>query len=109
MWVAGAPLGPTGGHGDARNGLDPQLEHPGWSDNLVDSPEAARRAVRTLKRSGADLIKIMPSGGVLSIGDDPNAQLMTDRLFAAVFVLSAIAIALFGLIGLLERRVLRWR
>lgn len=38
-----------------------------------------------------------------------NAQLMTDRLFAAVFVLSAIAIALFGLIALLERKVLRWR
>jgi putative hydroxymethylpyrimidine transport system permease protein len=38
-----------------------------------------------------------------------NAQLMTDRLFASVFVLSAIAIVLFALIGLLERRVLRWR
>ncbi len=38
-----------------------------------------------------------------------NAQLMTDRLFAAMFVLSAIAIVLFGLIGLLERRILRWR
>ena len=23
MWVAGTPLGPTGGHGDAANGLDP--------------------------------------------------------------------------------------
>ena len=38
-----------------------------------------------------------------------NAQLMTDRLFAAVFVLSAIAIVLFALIGLLERKILRWR
>lgn len=38
-----------------------------------------------------------------------NAQLMTDRLFASVFVLSAIAIVLFALISLLERRVLRWR
>ena len=38
-----------------------------------------------------------------------NAQLMTDRLFAAVFVLSAIAVALFALIGLLERKVVRWR
>ncbi|MGB0120652.1 MAG: ABC transporter permease [Solirubrobacterales bacterium] len=38
-----------------------------------------------------------------------NAQLMTDRLFASVFVLSLIAITLFGLISLLERRVLRWR
>jgi len=45
--------------------------------------------------------------GYLMLQD--NAQLMTDRLFASVFVLSAIAITLFALIGLLERRVLRWR
>jgi len=84
MWVAGTPLGPTGGHGDAANGLDPELEHPGWTANLVDSPEAARRAVRRLKREGADLIKIMPSGGVMSIGDDPKLQLMEDDEIKAV-------------------------
>jgi putative hydroxymethylpyrimidine transport system permease protein len=38
-----------------------------------------------------------------------NAQLMTDRLFASVFILSAIAILLFWLIGLVERRIVRWR
>ncbi len=84
MWVAGTPLGPTGGHGDALNGLDPELSHPGWGDNLIDSPESARRAVRALKRSGADLIKIMPSGGVMSIGDDPALQLMEDDEIKAV-------------------------
>jgi imidazolonepropionase-like amidohydrolase len=84
MWVAGAPLSPTGGHGDAANGLDPELSHPGWTDNLVDSPEAARRAVRLLRRSGADLIKILPSGGVMSIGDDPKLQLMADDEIKAV-------------------------
>ncbi|QUD88316.1 metal-dependent hydrolase family protein [Phenylobacterium montanum] len=84
MWVSGSPLGPTGGHGDAANGLDPELSHPGWTDNLVDSPEAARRIVRTLRREGVDLIKIMPSGGVMSIGDDPKLQLMTDDEIKAV-------------------------
>jgi len=84
MWVAGTPLGPTGGHNDAANGLDPALSHPGWTDNIVNSPEDARRIVRTLKREGADLIKIMPSGGVLSIGDDPNLQLMADDEIKAV-------------------------
>ena len=83
-FVAGPPLGPTGGHGDAANGLDPELSHPHWGDNLIDSPEAARREVRALRRQGADLIKIMPSGGVLSIGDDPNLQLMTDDEIKAV-------------------------
>jgi imidazolonepropionase-like amidohydrolase len=84
LWVAGTPLGPTGGHGDAANGLDPELEHPGWTSNLIDSPEAARKAVRRLRREGADLIKIMPSGGVMSIGDDPKLQLMEDDEIKAV-------------------------
>lgn len=84
MWVAGPPLGPTGGHGDAANGFDPELSHPGWTDNLVDSPEAAKLTVRKLRRQGVDLIKIMPSGGVLSIGDNPNQQLMTDDEIKAV-------------------------
>lgn len=84
LWVAGKPLSPTGGHGDDANGLDPELEHPHWTDNLVDSPEAARKAVRTLKRQGVDLIKIMPSGGVASIGDDPTLQLMADDEIKAV-------------------------
>jgi len=38
-----------------------------------------------------------------------NAQLMTARMFASVFVLSLIAISLYALIGLLERAVIRWR
>jgi imidazolonepropionase-like amidohydrolase len=84
LWVAGTPLGPTGGHGDAANGLDPELSHPGWTDNLIDSPEAARRTVRRLRREGADLIKIMPSGGVMSIGDNPTLQLMADDEIKAV-------------------------
>ncbi|MGZ5986279.1 MAG: amidohydrolase family protein [Caulobacteraceae bacterium] len=84
MWVAGTPLGPTGGHGDAADGLDPELGHPHWTDNVIDSPEAARKAVRRLRREGADLIKIMPSGGVMSIGDDPTLQLMADDEIKAV-------------------------
>lgn len=84
MWVAGTPLGPTGGHGDPANGLDPELEHPHWTDSVIDSPEAARRTVRRLRREGVDLIKIMPSGGVMSIGDDPKLQLMADDEIKAV-------------------------
>ena len=84
MWVAGPPLGPTGGHSDQANGLDPELSHPGWTDNIVDSPEQGRRIVRKLRQEGVDLIKIMPSGGVLSIGDDPKKQLMADDEIKAV-------------------------
>ena len=76
MWVAGPALGPTAGHGDKANGLDPALHRDDFPDNIVDGPDDARRVVRRLRREGSDLIKIMPSGGVLSIGDDPNRQLI---------------------------------
>jgi len=45
--------------------------------------------------------------GFLMLQD--NAQLETARLFASVFVLSTIAISLFAIVSLLERRILRWR
>ncbi len=38
-----------------------------------------------------------------------NAQLEVARMFAAVTVLSAIGLSLFGLIALAERRIVRWR
>ena len=78
LWVALEALGPTAGHGDPRSGLDPDLSHPGWELGIVDTPEQARIRVREHKRRGADLIKIMPSGGIASTGDDPRQQLMTD-------------------------------
>jgi imidazolonepropionase-like amidohydrolase len=79
LYVALEPLGPTAGHADPRNGLDSQLWHAGWDNGRVDTPEEARRRVREHKQRGADLIKLMPSGGVASTGDDPRAQLMTNE------------------------------
>jgi imidazolonepropionase-like amidohydrolase len=85
MWVSGNPLGPTGGHGDPANGLLPEFgEIPSWKESLIDSPEQARQTVRRMWREGVDLIKIMPSGGVMSIGDDPRLQLMADDEIKAV-------------------------
>jgi imidazolonepropionase-like amidohydrolase len=84
MWVAGSPLGPTGGHGDAHSGLDPALSQPQWNEPLVDGADSAIRIVRDHRRRGVDLIKIMPSGGVLSVNDDPNLQLMSDAEIKAV-------------------------
>ena len=74
----------TAGHGDARYGMDPQLFHPGWDNSTVDSADQARARVREHKRRGADLIKIIPSGGIASSGDDPRQKLMTDDEIAAV-------------------------
>jgi imidazolonepropionase-like amidohydrolase len=79
LWVALEALGPTAGHGDPRSGLDPDLSHPGWENGIVDTPEQVRIRVREHKRRGATVIKIMPSGGIASTGDDPRQQLMTDE------------------------------
>ena len=85
LMVALEPLGPTAGHGDPRSGLDRDLSHPGWQNGMVDTPEQARLRVREHKRRGADLIKMMPSGGIASTGDDPRQQLMTnDEMRVAV-------------------------
>ncbi len=46
--------------------------------------DQARKVVREHRRSGTDLIKIVPSGGVGSVGDDPKLQLMTKDEIQAV-------------------------
>lgn len=79
LWVSLEPLGPTAGHGDPKNGVDPGLSHAGWDSGIVDSPEQARQRVREHRRRGANLIKLMPSGGIASTGDDPHQQLMTNE------------------------------
>lgn len=85
LWVSLEPLGPTAGHGDPHSGLDPALSRNGWEYGRVDSAEEARLRVREHRRRGADLIKMMPSGGIASTGDDPNQQLMTeDEMRSAV-------------------------
>ncbi|CAN5224253.1 amidohydrolase family protein [soil metagenome] len=85
LWVSLEPLGPTAGHGDPYNGLDHDLKHPGWDNGIVDTPDQARIRVREHRERGADVIKMMPSGGIASTGDNPNQQLMTnDEMRVAV-------------------------
>jgi imidazolonepropionase-like amidohydrolase len=70
--AAGAVLCMTGGHA--------------WFvGRSIDSPYEARKAVREQLRDGADCIKLMATGGVLTKGSVPgNAQLLPDELEAAV-------------------------
>lgn len=55
---SGRTLSMTGGHGD----------HP-HSTYLVDSPDEVRKAVRTGLKKGAQVIKLMATGGVMTPGD----------------------------------------
>lgn len=87
MWVSLEPLSPAGGHGDPTNGLDPNVlfDPLRLSHSVVTGAVEVTLAVRDHHRRGADLIKIMPSGGVLSTGDNPHLQLMSnDEIKAAV-------------------------
>lgn len=72
MRTAGAVLCMTGGHG--------------WPiGRAVDSPWEARKAVREQMLAGADCIKLIATGGVLTKGAVPgNAQLTPDELAAAI-------------------------
>jgi imidazolonepropionase-like amidohydrolase len=72
MRAAGAVLCMTGGHG--------------WPiGRAVDSPWDARKAVREQMWAGADCIKLIATGGVLTRGAVPgNAQLTPDELSSAI-------------------------
>lgn len=85
MFVAGTPIGSTGGHADPTSGLNYELQAKLGTEDVINGPNEARKAVREHYKKGADLIKIMPSGGVLSLetsGDNP--QLDDDEIRAVV-------------------------
>ncbi len=93
LTVALEPLGPTAGHGDMRAGLDSAIQSPEWNLGIVDSVDQAVFRVREHKRRGASVIKLMPSGGIASTGDDPRQQLMTDdEMHAAVSTAHALGL-----------------
>ena len=73
------PLSVSGGHSDPKNGIDPTWTNSTWGGSVADGPEEFAKIVREHRREGAEVIKIMPSGGVLSIGDDPKVQTMTNE------------------------------
>ncbi|MFD1125429.1 amidohydrolase family protein [Lentilactobacillus raoultii] len=71
--ASGRPMSMTGGHGDFKEGSDGKID---WS-YLTDSPNEMRKAVRTALKLGADNIKVMATGGVMSAGDNINDTALT--------------------------------
>lgn len=85
MLVAVHALGATGGHAD----LDPyptdRVIPPGVPEGICNGADACRAAVRFQAKGGADVIKVMASGGVLSLSDSVDApQLTLEELTAVV-------------------------
>jgi imidazolonepropionase-like amidohydrolase len=82
---AAASLSGTSGHGDATLSLREELHPAIPQDNLCDGAEACRRAVRLQIRRGADVIKMLVTGGVNSpIGAGLGRQMFDDEVKAIV-------------------------
>jgi imidazolonepropionase-like amidohydrolase len=80
IYTAGKALSSTGGHGDPTNGLREDLMgDPGPKDGVVNGPEDCRRAVRMRYKEGSDLIKILATGGVLSLEKDGSGAQLTEE------------------------------
>ncbi len=86
IFTAGVAIGSTGGHADPTDGYRRDLAgDPSAKDGIINSPEDAWKAVREHYKNGVDLIKIMPSGGVLDESSSvDNAQLTIDEVKAVV-------------------------
>ena len=86
IFTAGKFIGTTGGHADGTDGYRWDLQgDPGPKDGIINSPADAWKAVRQHYKDGADLIKIMPSGGVLDeSSSSENPQMTLDEIKAVV-------------------------
>jgi imidazolonepropionase-like amidohydrolase len=68
--AAGAPFTTTGGHGDWRPLPYEWVKEGQWRGVIVDGVDEARKAVRMQFRNGADLIKVLASGGGVTNTDE---------------------------------------
>lgn len=82
LFVSGKPLGTTGGHADSH--FNPFITGEHSLGIIVDDEDAARKAVRENLKWGADQIKVMATGGVISFGDDPGAPEFTLEELSAI-------------------------
>ena len=83
MLVSGMALSATGGHGDDH--YRPGMGNGTGMALICNSPDECRKAARYTFKHGADQIKIMGTGGVMSMGDEPGAPEFTyEELKAAL-------------------------
>lgn len=74
--ISTAGLSITGGHSDnwmpSGASFDLFPIYPGMPDSIVDGVDNVRQRVREVLRAGADVIKVMATGGVMSPSDHPE-------------------------------------
>jgi imidazolonepropionase-like amidohydrolase len=79
--ASGPALGITGGHCD--NNMLP-FQYHATDDGVADGIAAVQHKVRENIKYGADVIKICATGGVLSLGDDPEQSQYTIEEMKAI-------------------------
>jgi imidazolonepropionase-like amidohydrolase len=85
MLVSNYAIGSTGGHADQDPYPPQRIAVAGPIKGVCNGPDQCREAVRYQIKYGADVIKFMPSGGVLSLSDPvDNAQLTQEEMNAIV-------------------------
>jgi imidazolonepropionase-like amidohydrolase len=84
MMVAGNYVSSTGGAGDARQ-FSLYVDVP-VVRNLADGVDEIAKAVRTNLKNGADFVKILATGAMLSKGIAPGAQQYSDEEIRAAVV-----------------------
>ena len=81
--ASGESVSVHGGHGDI-NGYRDDIMHMFTGESICSGPEDCMRAVRLQVRSGADIIKITATGGVLSNTAAGLGQQFSDDELAAI-------------------------
>ena len=85
MLVSNYAIGSTGGHADQDPVPAQRIAVAGPLQGVCNGPAECRAAVRYQIKYGADVIKFMPSGGVLSLADPvDNVQLTQEEMNAIV-------------------------
>jgi len=82
--ASGQNITVTGGHADINLAIDITCPQ-GLGGVIVDGPDEVRKAVRQQIKAGADLVKLLVTGGVMSEASVPGIQHMTtEEMRAAV-------------------------
>lgn len=86
IFTAGTAIGSTGGHADGTDGYRKDLAgDPGPKQGIINGVDDAWKTVRQHYKDGADLLKIMPSGGVLDeSASADNPQMTLEEIKAVV-------------------------
>lgn len=84
MLIANYAISSTGGHADQAPFPPSRVKPAGTIQGVCNGPEECREAVRYQIKYGADVIKFMPSGGVLSLADPVDVPELTQEEMNAV-------------------------